>query len=278
MIPSAVQRMSNVQVDGEEVDLDRYVELHRERISWTLNALRRFDGRRVVEVGSHPWVMTAAIMDDPELELLATISAEESLQWPDNVHPTKEIHDVITPVGNRSQVKTYCFNIERRRMDIAEKPDAVLACEVIEHLIRSPHIMLLNINDWLATGGLLVITTPNGCQMRNPLERSTRSPAYRAHCYERHNFIYSVSELEELVELCGFEILESGFSSPYPSTGTQLIRKLLASLPSSYLREKFARMIFIVARKAEDVKSLTRTPSIYSPSASWDFIVAPPNS
>jgi len=270
--------MDRVRVDGEEVGLVRYAEMHRERIAWTLSALRRFDAQRVVEVGSHPWMMTAAIMDDPGLELLATISAEESLQWPDNVQPTREVHDVVTPLGNRSQVKTYCFNIERRRMDISEQPDAVLACEIIEHLIRSPHIMLLNINAWLAPGGLLLITTPNGCQMANPFKRSTRSPAYRAHCYERHNFVYALSELEELVGLCGFDILESGYSSPYPSTGMQSVRKLFASLPSSYLRDKFSRMLFVIARKTGDVKNLDRTPSIYSPSASWEFVDAPSNS
>ncbi len=132
--------------------------------------------------------------------------------------------------------------------------------------------MLLNINDWLSIGGVLVITTPNGCQMMNPFGRRARMPPYRAHCYERHSYVYCLSQLLELVELCGFSVIESGYSSPYPCAGAQKIRKMLASLPIRYLSEKFDRMIYVVAQKLHDVNCLARTPGMYVSSTSWEFI------
>ena len=266
------ESMTSIRVDGKDLDVTHYAAMHEKRISWTLQALKWLQVKSVVEVGSHPWVMTAALTDEPEIDLLATISAEEATLWPDDIDPVNVKHEIVTQRGNSASVKTYSFNIERRRTKIEEMPDAVLACEVIEHLVRSPHTMLLNINDWLSVGGVLVITTPNGCQMMNPFGRSPRMPAYRARCYERHSFVYCLPQLMDLVGLCGFSVVDSGYSSPYPCTGMQQTRKILASFPVRYLSEKFDRMVYVVARKVRDVKCLSRTPAMYVPSPSWEFI------
>jgi hypothetical protein len=264
--------MTSIRVDGEDLDVTHYAAMHEKRISWTLRTLKGLGVKSVVEVGSHPWVMTAAITDEPEIDLLATISAEEAVLWPDDIDPADVTHELVTQRRNSAKIKTYSLNIERRRAKIEEMPDGVLACEVIEHLVRSPHTMLLNINDWLSVDGVLVITTPNGSQMMNPFGRQARMPAYRAHCYERHSFVYGLPQLIDLVELCGFLIVDSGYSSPYPCSGMQSVRKVLASLPVRYLSEKFDRMLYVVARKVRNVKSLSRTPAIYVPSGSWEFI------
>ena len=263
-----------LQVDGQVSDVSRYADTHHNRISWTLDKIREHGMKEIVEVGSHPWVMSAEIIDDPELNLLASISAEEFLLWPDDIAPRCETHEILTSRQRRANVKTYVFNVERRRTLIDETPDLVLACEIIEHLVRSPHIMLLNINDWLSVGGLMIVTTPNGCQMTNPLTRTARMPAYRAHCYERHSYVYSLSNLTELVEACGFSVIESGHSSPYPCTGFQRVRKALASVPCRYLFDKFHRMLYVVARKTRGIDKLSKCPSIYVPSSSWEHVDA----
>ena len=54
--------------------------------------------------------------------------------------------------------------------------DIVLACEIIEHLTRAPHVMMLNINSWLKPGGRVVLTTPNGAQFDNPLRVKPKMP------------------------------------------------------------------------------------------------------
>ena len=182
-------------VNGLMTDVTGYLKMHGERISRTLEKFTTDEVRRVVEVGSHPWAMTSALIEHPKLELLATVSAEEATLWPDDIGFSAKMYEIKTIGGETTHFKNYSFNIERRRALIDESPDIVFACEIIEHLIRSPHTMLLNINDWLTVGGELFVTTPNGCQFMNPFRRDARMPAYRAHCYERHSYVYRLQNL-----------------------------------------------------------------------------------
>jgi hypothetical protein len=96
----------------------------------------------------------------------------------------------IRTCNNRqARFKNYSANIERTRFKIDETPDTVVACEIIEYLVRAPHVMLLNINDWLPLSGKLLITIPNGAQFSNPLHVKSQTLAYRCNVYERHFFI-----------------------------------------------------------------------------------------
>jgi len=262
-----------VCVDGVVIDVTDYARMHDERIEKTLDKATSSGVRGVVEVGSHPWVMTSALIEHPQLDLLATVSAQEVTQWPDDIGFSAKSLEILTPGGQTAQVLNYSFNIERRRARIEEKPDVVFACEIIEHLIRAPHTMLLNINDWLAVGGELIVTTPNGSQFMNPFRRSAKMPAYRAHCYERHSYVYRLGGLVDLIELCGFSILEADFWSPYGSTGLNSIRPIMARIPGSYFAEKFARSLYVRARKQRPVESLPRIPNVYAPSGAWEDII-----
>lgn len=262
----------SVCVNGLTTDVTGYLEMHGERISRTLAKFATDEVRRVVEVGSHPWVMTSALIEHPRLELLATVSAEEATLWPDDIGFSANTYEIQTVRGETTQLKNYSFNIERRRVQIDESPDIVFACEIIEHLVRAPHTMLLNINDWLTVGGELFITTPNGSQFMNPFRREARMPAYRAHCYERHSYVYRLQDLIELIELCGFTIVESGFWSPYKSVGLNKLRPLLSRLPSFYFSEKFERSLYVLARKRCSIVSLSRVPSVCAQSGAWEDI------
>ena len=262
----------SIRVDGDATDIAAYRRMHDGRIHRTIALMHDTQCRRIVELGAHPWVMTAALLDDGAFEVLATISAEETLRWPDDPDVTETHHEIVSPAGNRSNVKNYAFNIERRLIRIEERPDAILACEIIEHLIRSPHIMLLNANRWLDVGGAMILTTPNGSQFMNPLRLAPRMPAYRAHCYERHVYVYRLTDLVDIVELCGFRVERAGYWSPYPAGGSQKVYKFLARLPGSYCAEKFHRTIFLVARKQRDVHTLERTPRVYVPSPHWEHV------
>jgi hypothetical protein len=263
----------HVVVDGVAIDVTDYARMHEGRIAKTLDKVASSGVRRVVEVGSHPWVMTSALIEHPKFELLATVSAEEETLWPDDIEFSAKSCDIRTLGGAFAKVVNYSFNIERRRASLGESPDVVFACEIIEHLIRSPHTMLLNINDWLPVSGHLIVTTPNGSQFMNPFRRTARMPAYRAHCYERHNYVYQLSGLVELIELCGFSIVEAGFWSPYRSTGLNSIRPILSRIPGSYFSEKFERSLFVLARKQSSVVSLPRIPSVYAQSGAWEYVL-----
>ena len=264
-----------VVVDGVALDVGAYRRMHARRIDDTIALLRRHGARRVVELGAHPWVMTAALIEAPGLQLLATVSAEEATLWPDDIEFSKQNHELVTPGGCRASIPNYSLNVERRLAAIDESPDAVLACEIVEHLVRAPHVMFLNVNRWLGPGGLVVVTTPNGTQLMNPFRRRPRMPGLRAHCYERHSYVYRLADLVDLIELCGFEIVESGFWSPYPVSGVRRLIPALARLPGRYFPEKFARTLFVVARKARAVGELPRAPRMYAPSPAWEHIAAP---
>jgi hypothetical protein len=177
--------------------------------------------------------------------------------------------------GREVSFPNYSANIERTRFAIEERPDTIIACEIIEHLVRSPHIMLLNINQWLPVGGKLLITTPNGAQFSNPLRRKASRPNYRCNVYARHNGGLTRSQLADLVQLCGFEVRDSGFWNVYQRTGPSRIYSALGALPVDYFREKFRRTIFLLAEKRGEVTELPRLPKCYVPHPDWEFIRQP---
>ena len=227
---------------------------------------------RIVELGGHPWVMTSEIVDDPTMTLCGSVSAEELTQWPDDIGVSSREYQIKTRQGNEANFVNYSANIERTLFDIDAEPDTVIACEIAEHLIRSPHIMFLNINHWLPVGGKLFVTTPNGAQFRNPFRRKPPWPAYRASVYSRHSYLFSLSGLTELIELCGFRIQEAGFWNVYRRSGRTKIYDLFAQLPGRYWDEKFKRTLFVVAEKVRDVRQLERVPLVYDARGNWEFI------
>ena len=174
-------------INGERIPVARYRQFHRKRIAFTLETLRKLGAKNIVELGGHPWVMTSSFIDDAGLTLQATISAEEVTNWPDDIGVTRREYQLTTPAGATVTFPNYSANIERTLFEINERPDTVIACEIIEHLLRSPHIMLLNANHWLPIGGKLLVTTPNGAQFSNPFRRKSGRPAYRCNVYARHN-------------------------------------------------------------------------------------------
>lgn len=259
-------------VNGERIDIGNYVRFHRKRIEATLGALRNLGARRVVELGGHPWVMTSALLDEGGFEIVATVSAEEITNWPDDIGVSRRDYRMKTISGRELTFPNYSANIERTRFSIDEKADAVIACEIIEHLVRAPHIMLLNVNQWLPVGGKLFMTTPNGAQFSNPLRRKSARPAYRCNVYSRHNGALTRDQLVDLVELSGFKVRQSGFWNVYQRTGASRIYSALGGIPFNYFRDKFGRTIFLSAEKTKDVTELVRVPKCYERSPHWEFI------
>ena len=265
------------RLNGEPVVAARYPQFHARRIRRTLEALHEMGAKRIVEVGGHPWWMTAELVADPQFEVCATISAEEVTRWPEDLGVTRASYTLATASGRAAEFTNYSVNIERTLFDLDETPDTVIACEMIEHLIRAPHVMLLNVNRWLPVGGKLLITTPNGEQFSNPF-RARRSAAYRCHVYGRHHFTFSLKELVELVELCGFRVRRAEYWDVYDRTGPSAVYGWLARIPHRFFRRKFRRTLCVIAEKATDVSALARTPRVYAPSPDWEHIAPLPGS
>ena len=212
-----VQRTTQgrVLLNGQPVDGLGFLAYHRKRLDFALAKLREIGARRVVEVGGHPWVMTARLVDDPQFELCATISAEEMTKWPDDIGVKSQEYRIETPRGNTACFLNYSANVERTLFGIHEVPDTIVACEIVEHLMRAPHMMFLNINHWLPESGKLLVTTPNGAQFSNPFRRKSLTAAYRSNIYERHSYLYPLDDLTDLITLCGFRVLEAGYWDVY---------------------------------------------------------------
>lgn len=261
-----------ILVNGQVVHVPGYLEYHRQRIAVTLQKLREISARKIVEVGAHPWVMTAHLIDDPCFDVCATISAEELTKWPDDIGMDRRPYHIRTPNGKEVFIVNYSANIERTRFDVHETPDTALACEIVEHLVRSPHVMFLNINHWLPLSGKLLVTTPNGAQFFNPFRRRSATLAYRSNLYERHSYFYTLSELTELIGLCGFKVLEAGYWDVIERRGPSKIYGVLSQMPWRYFQEKFAKIIYVVAQKERDVEELERCPRVYDSRGDWEFI------
>jgi hypothetical protein len=264
--------VSKIVVNGEWVDAEAYLAWHDMRIETTIAILRRIGAKRIVELGGHPWIMTARLLEEPGVEICATVSAEEITRWPDEIKVTSSEYRIRTRDGREHIIRNYAANVERTLFDLEVTPDTVLACEIIEHLVRAPHVMLLNANRWLPVGGGLVVTTPNGCQFANPFRRRSHTPAYRANIYERHVYLYALDDLAELVTLSGFRVREAGFWDPYQRQGPARVYGVLARLPGRYFREKFRKTLYLVGEKEADVTELARTPRVYDARGDWEFI------
>jgi hypothetical protein len=261
-----------VILNGAVFDNNRYATYHAERIERTMSDLVRLGATGVLEVGGHPWAMTSAIVDRPGMELCAAVSAEEISLWPDDIGVERKVYSLETNAGNRASFPVYLANIERTRFVIREEPDTVIACEMIEHLIRSPHVMLLNVNSWLSVGGHLIVTTPNGARFTNPFKVRSPTAGYRASVYSRHSHLFTLDQLVELVELCGFRISDASFTDDRLPGLAHGVKHQMSRLPGRLPKELFAKGLHVVATKEREVQRLQRVPAVYGQQDRWDDI------
>jgi hypothetical protein len=261
-----------IRVNDEAIDTNCYNAYHVRRFDLTVETIRRIGGGRTVELGGHPWAMTARLIAEPSVELVATVSAEEVSLWPDALPVTGRNYEIEVPGAKAQRFLNYSANVERTRFDINEAVDLVLACEIIEHLTRAPHVMLLNANAWLKLGGRMLVTTPNGAHFENPLRIKPKMPAYRASTYSRHNYVFTMDGLIDLIETCGFEIESAEFLSPYPRRGLSRLYPMIGRVPQDFLRQKFNQSLHVVARKVEALGAAKRLPKVYVPSSDWELV------
>ncbi len=97
--------------------------------------------------------------------------------------------------------------------------------------------------------------------------------AYRAHCYERHNYLFLMHDLCELIELCGFQVRQAEWVDWMPRKGRLRVYDVLSRMPGMWFKNKFGRTLLVVAEKCHDRDRLSRSPSCYAPSSAWEKIV-----
>jgi hypothetical protein len=130
-------------------------------------------------------------------------------------------------VENTSTGERYAFpyrplNVER---DVFPVPsgqfDVVVCCEILEHLLINPSHMFYEAHRALVPGGTLLVSTPNVARWENVLRLAAGLNIYdRYHgngVYGRHNREYTLDEVRELLQACGFAVERGVTRDVYPS-------------------------------------------------------------
>lgn len=128
--------------------------------------------------------------------------------------------------------------------------DLVIACEVIEHVAHGDQL-INHLNNFLAPGGTLLLTTPNGSYFRsklptysqitdfNVLEKEQFKPDSDGHLY-----LYSPQEIYDLMKSIGFSSISIDLSITPWLSGHMGLRFLPASellSPMYYLLENLTK-------------------------------------
>ena len=183
-----------------------YLDTHLPRLIRTMTLVPRPAGaRRVLELGSYMQMTPALNMLCGYPEVRAAGFGEVG----------QSVRKTVSVRGAEFACDLDLFDAERDRFP---HPDGhfslVLCCEMIEHLMRDPLHMLLEIRRVLEPGGKLLLTTPNCASLTSlaSLLHGRRNPQVYS-CYSRvptderpHVREYTAYEVGELMTAAGFEI------------------------------------------------------------------------
>ncbi|MEZ0293833.1 MAG: methyltransferase domain-containing protein [Solirubrobacteraceae bacterium] len=195
-----------------------YLEYHRRRYQDTLRLLPPGGGRRLLDVGSFPGHLSA-LAQGRGWEVTGLNNAiEGGGAWA----------DFLDRCGDRTITIREC-EVEQAPFPLpAASMDAVLFCELFEHLHLNPFHTLKEIFRVLRPGGLLVLTTPNLRRVET-LSRlwhgwGTQPPVSRAFhelfpslLYHRHNREYTADELAYYLALQGKDLYDFRLDRVYYS-------------------------------------------------------------
>ncbi len=173
-----------------------YLEYHRRRYQDTLRLLPPGGGRRLLDVGSFPGHLSA----------LAQARGWEVVGLNNAIEGAGSWADFLDRCAARHVAILSC-EVEREPFPLPTASiDAVLFCELFEHLHLNPFHTLKEIFRVLRPGGLLLLTTPNlrrvetlsrlwhGWGAQPPLSRTFRE-VFPSLLYHRHNREYTANEL-----------------------------------------------------------------------------------
>jgi 2-polyprenyl-3-methyl-5-hydroxy-6-metoxy-1,4-benzoquinol methylase len=112
-------------------------------------------------------------------------------------------------------------DIESGPVPDVPEADVVLFTEVLEHLNSNPIRAICNVRNMMKPGALLILSTPRFEDSRHyrgryqvgldPVERWTDIPLKSSEEWiDAHTYLYTEVELRQLLDLCGFKILQTG--------------------------------------------------------------------
>ena len=186
-----------------------YLEYHRRRYQDTLRLLPPGEGRRLLDVGSFPGHLSALAQARGWDVVGLNNAIEGGAAWT----------DFLERCGERKITIRSC-EVERDAFPLPTASiDAVLFCELFEHLHLNPFHTLKEIFRVLRPGGLLLLTTPNlrrietfsrlwhGWGAQPPVSR-TFHELFPSLLYHRHNREYTADELAYYLGLQGKDLYD----------------------------------------------------------------------
>jgi SAM-dependent methyltransferase len=233
------EELAHSLVDPDNADeLRGYLEYSFRRLLTTLELVPDGDGR-VLELGANPYFLTLLLKRFRRFELdLANFFGGRG----ENV---QRITNEQT--GESHELRYREFNVEQDEFPYPDSHfDGVIYCEILEHLIRDPTVVLAGIHRVLKPGGWLLLTTPNVARRHNVMHLVRGKNMYDPYSgygpYGRHNREYTAGELRELLANTGFEVTELTTRDLHPcGPGSKLLA--LALGPESGYN------LYVVARR-----------------------------
>ena len=191
------------------------------RIQRTLQLLQKYvpKGGKVLELGAAPYYTTLLLKKFTDYQIHITDYLEE-------LESQREREVVLTnpTYGETFRFPSYSLNLEKDPLPFeANTFDAVLCCEILEHLAMDPAYMIYQIHRVLKKdAGILILTTPNVIRFENIVHLLGKRTVYHPYSgygiYGRHNKEYTPQEVKTLLEACNYEIkeLETGLYGMKP--------------------------------------------------------------
>ena len=214
-IAREVEDFAGGQLPGWEA---KYLTYHSRRYADTLRLLPEGHGRRLLDVGSFPGHLSA----------LAQARGWEVTGLNNDIESARS-EAVFHERCQRRKITILRCDVERDRFPVPTGSfDAVLFCELLEHLYWNPFHTFKEIFRVLKPGGLLILTTPNLRRVET-LIRYLRGWGHQAPVsrpffelfpsilYHRHNREYTADEIEYFLARQGKDLYDFELDRVYYS-------------------------------------------------------------
>ncbi len=205
----------SIELDGApKGELTDYWQQDWRRFVYTYGLLQDLRGS-CLELGANPYFTTMLVRYFTAFE--QTLANYFGPHFGEKAAQEVMVSNPTTGMQETQRVEFYHFNIEDAEFPFPTGSfDAVLFCEVLEHLQADPLKVLRELKRVLKPDGHLILTTPNVARLENVSRLIAGENIYDPYSgygpYGRHNREYNKHELALLLKYAGFEV-EALFSA-----------------------------------------------------------------
>jgi SAM-dependent methyltransferase len=243
-----------------EREMQNYAAEDWRRFVYTWGLVHDLSGQ-ILELGSNPYFTTTLLFEFTDLKVTCANYFGEH-----NVERTTDTIVYCDPrngVPRERNIEFANFNIEQDRIPFADAHfDAVMFCEILEHMTNDPCSGLREIRRAVRDGGYLIVTTPNVARLENVARMIAGANLYDPYSgygpYGRHNREYTRHELWLMLDWAGFEI-EQAFTADVHEERSSNYYSVPLRLFSTVRMHDLGQYLFIRAKAVRPARE--RRPS-----------------